>query len=141
MELSKEFRFEASHRLPKHPGKCSRLHGHSWVFRIFVNGTVNPESGMVLDYYHIGEIGKKIVDLLDHKHLGSWEGILDTPAQASWGVDILYMRADFNPTSENILLWMANYLEGSLPWSKLEINETCTSSAVLTREEWDALQR
>lgn len=36
--LEKTFRFEASHQLPKHDGKCARLHGHSWVGRVVIEG-------------------------------------------------------------------------------------------------------
>jgi len=148
MELMKEFRFEASHILPKHPGKCSRLHGHSWVLRVYVKGEVNPETGFVMDYGDIKKVVQPIVDLMDHHHLGTWHSIL-LPFNSAWGLE-----AQIYPSSENLLMWIAEVLTGPkstassevnvlmlLPWSRLELNETCTSAAILTREEYDALQR
>jgi 6-pyruvoyl-tetrahydropterin synthase len=41
MEIFREFRFEAAHRLPNAPAghKCRRLHGHS--FRVVIYETCN----------------------------------------------------------------------------------------------------
>lgn len=135
MEISKEFRFEASHILPKHPGRCSRLHGHSWVFKISVKGEVDPETGFVMDFYDISTVGNKIANLLDHRHLGAWNTEF-LPRISAWAVDLDYIHTNFYPTSENLLLWMASFLN-DFPWSKLELNETCTSAAILTREEYE----
>ena len=60
--LVKKFTFEAAHQLTKHQGKCSRLHGHSWVGYVYVSGDnlkqSGSEAGMVMDY---GEIKKVII--------------------------------------------------------------------------------
>lgn len=113
--LSKEFRFEASHQLPHHKGKCARLHGHSWVGRVFVSSAhliqEGPETGMVVDYSRISTPIKDVVEReLDHHHLN----------------DLLK-----NPTSEEVARWLFDYLE---PWyashkvqlDAVEIEETCT---------------
>ena len=51
MELRRTFQFEAAHRLtrvaPTH--KCARLHGHSFVVEIVVDGPVDPDLGWVMD--------------------------------------------------------------------------------------------
>lgn len=70
-KLTKNFRFEAAHRLSKgYVGKCANIHGHSW------NGVlelVSPEKldqfGMGVDYYNMGAFTKVIEELLDHKIL------------------------------------------------------------------------
>ena len=131
MELMKEFRFEASHILPKHPGKCSRLHGHSWVLRVFVDGEINHETGFVKDYAEISEIVKPLVDNLDHKHLGAWSKEFDYGKWAPVGLPYT-----FYPSSENLVVWIARQLAGQLNWSKLELMETCTSLCTLTRKEF-----
>ena len=147
MELSKTFRFEASHILPKHPGKCSRLHGHSWVLTVFVEGPVDFATGFVMDFAIISKLVKPLVERLDHRHLGTWPFV--ALAQDPWWVEGL--PNVFYPTSENLLLWLGEQLlvpqvwgdEPSgkighiLEWSKLTLNETCTSSTTLTREEFD----
>lgn len=69
MIISKQFFFEASHILPKHPGKCANLHGHSWELELGLQGKVDPETNFVLDYYHLGAIVDPLIDCLDHTHL------------------------------------------------------------------------
>jgi 6-pyruvoyltetrahydropterin/6-carboxytetrahydropterin synthase len=44
--IYKEVRFEAAHRLPYHDGKCQRLHGHSWIGRVYV--TADPLVRVIL---------------------------------------------------------------------------------------------
>jgi len=54
-----------------------------------------------------------------------------------WAVDGLMMG--FYPSSENLLIWIGGQLKiAGLDWSKLAIEETCTSYAVLTRSEFDS---
>lgn len=72
--LTKRFRFEASHQLMHHDGKCANLHGHSWVLSITVKGyhleVVGPKKNMMIDYGTISEIVKPYVqEFLDHHHL------------------------------------------------------------------------
>lgn len=181
MELMKEFRFEASHILPKHLGKCSRLHGHSWVLRVYVKGEINPDTGFVMDYGDIKKVVQPLVDALDHRHLGQWWGneiniVNDCEDQGPAGKhSVEGLPVGFYPSSENLLMWIAgqlgpldlwlmkrlnhpeelmHFLPGQIipfeqreeikkvvSWSKLELNETCTSAAILTREEYDNVQR
>lgn len=137
LELMKEFRFEASHMLPKHPGKCSRLHGHSWVLRVYVQGEVDPETGFVMDYTQLKDIVQKsVIDKLDHRHLGVWafEGYIES----EWKVPGLPIN--FYPSSENLIIWIGTQLSdyiGTNWWSKLELDETCTSRCTLTREAYN----
>lgn len=150
MKLTKIFTFEASHILPKHPGRCSRLHGHSWVLKVSVEGKVQPETGFVMDYADISAMVKNyVIDALDHRHLGQWlskerqsavpTDLKFTNVDGGLGTDhqVPYMPADFYPSSENLIHWIGErLLKGGLDWSELELNETCTSSAVLTMKEF-----
>jgi len=138
MILRKTFRFEASHLLPRHNGKCRRLHGHSWVLHVFVDGTINKETGFVMDYALISEQVKPLIEKLDHRHLGAWPSTnLETHLGfegdfSIWSVEGL--PEDFYPSSENLLVWIGKKLI-SLEWSKLALEETCTSYCELTRKE------
>ncbi len=115
--IYKEFRFEAAHRLPHHDGKCCRLHGHSWLGRVYVKGNQlikdGSKQGMLLDY---GDLKKYIQplldDFLDHYYLNETTGLE-------------------NPTSEAIAKWVFEQLEAAaLPGlHAVEIRETCTSGA------------
>ena len=73
-QLYKEFRFEAAHRLPHHDGKCARLHGHSWVCRIYIQGDrlieSGPKQGMLMDFGDVKTYMKPLLDqYLDHYYL------------------------------------------------------------------------
>jgi 6-pyruvoyltetrahydropterin/6-carboxytetrahydropterin synthase len=146
MENSKIFRFEASHILPKHPGKCSRLHGHSWVLKVSVEGEINQETGFVMDYADISKAVQPVIEALDHNHLGTWSfSHQDTGRMPIWNnKHAVIVDPYFYPSSENLIVWIGTQLrslQSQLLWSKLELNETCTSSCVLTREEYEQITR
>ena len=89
MELIVNHSFEAAHRLPKHPGKCQRVHGHSYRVRVVVKGLVDSDSGMIIDFHEV----KEVIDQLDHQYLN-----------------------DFikNPTAEHIALWLLGRIPGAV---------------------------
>lgn len=112
--LRKRFTFEAAHYLPHHLGKCQRLHGHSWVGWVEVEGNElqqsGPQSAMLLDFECLAQALRPLVDdQLDHHLLN----------------DSLRMES---PTSEAIAQWVFCRLrEEGLPVSAVTIEETCTS--------------
>lgn len=133
LEVVKEFRFEAAHVLPKHPGKCSKLHGHSWLLRVGVSAPVNPETGFVVDYIDLKAMVQPYVDAWDHSYLGA--PLVAEAYPPSFGG---------YPSSENLVTWLVERLQdilstqafpgeirgdvASLPRLTLvEIEETCTS--------------
>lgn len=138
MDCTKEFHFEASHMLPRHKGKCRRLHGHSWVLKITVSGPVDPETGFVKDFAEMSENMIPLLASLDHHHLGTWDRDW-LPFNYDWAA----IHDEIYPSSENLLLYIAGRMsqsyEPGAKWSKLELNETCTSSCVLTREEYERI--
>lgn len=150
MLLRKTFRFEASHLLPKHPGKCSRLHGHSWVLHVETEGRINPSTGFVMDFADMSAAVKPLIELLDHRHLGQWhndemQNAIPTDIKFSKRNDselgtshtVYGLPNDFYPTSENLLFWIGEQLAAKkFPWSKLAIEETCTSYAELGLAEF-----
>lgn len=113
MEIFKEFRFEAAHRLPMVPKghKCERLHGHSYRVEVHVRGTVDPDAGWVMDFGDISEAFAPLHAQLDHYYLNDVEGLE-------------------NPTSENLARWIWQRLVTSLPVSSVVVRETCTSGCI-----------
>lgn len=139
MELSKEFRWEASHQIHNHSGRCANLHGHSWVLTVFVGGSINPDTGMVVDFYDIKKVVQPIIDRLDHTHLGSGRYMvtgIEGFRKEVWIGPSHEPSLPKLPTSENLLYWIAAQLPKDFDWTKLVINETCTSSAILYRSEF-----
>ncbi len=88
MELVVNHSFEAAHRLPKHTGKCARLHGHSYRIRVVLKGEI-LESGMVIDFQEV----KDAIDQLDHQYLND------------------FME---NPTAENTAQWVLERIPGAV---------------------------
>lgn len=89
--IGKRYEFSAAHHLPmtmdSHP--CHRMHGHNYIVEIEVRGDVEPQSGWIIDFHHIDQNIKPLIEKLDHQVLN-----------------------DFieNPTAENIAMWiMGNY--------------------------------
>lgn len=115
--LSKTVRFEASHQLPHHDGKCRRLHGHSWQATVVCVGdtleVAGPKRGMLVDYGDLSAVLKPIVEeSLDHWHLNDSTGLE-------------------SPTSEALAEWLYNKLTKDHRIRDLLhsviVEETCTS--------------
>lgn len=69
--LSREFTFDAAHSLPDYPGKCARIHGHTYTLIVTVEGDLD-QSGMVMDFFKIKEIVEDILAPLDHHYLNDY---------------------------------------------------------------------
>ncbi len=111
MEIFKEFRIEAAHRLPQVPAghKCARLHGHSFLIGVYVAGAVQPATGWVRDFADISAAIHDVHEELDHRYLNDIAGLE-------------------NPTSEMLAAWVWRRLEPRLAGlSRIVIHETCTS--------------
>lgn len=62
MTISKDIKFDCAHMLSNYEGKCANLHGHTYHGTVTLEGDVDPETGMLLDYNRI----KQAVDKFDH---------------------------------------------------------------------------
>ncbi len=117
MLIRKQFKFEAAHVLPYHPGKCARLHGHSYRLDVSVDGPlqdVGPARGMIEDFDTLKTVvTETVIEPLDHRSLNE---IID------------------NPTAERIVLWIWQRLAPRLSGLvELTLWETQTACAVLKR--------
>ena len=107
VEIVREMKFASAHMLPcqGYPGeagtgKCTRLHGHTYVLQVGVKGPVKPpgvrwdgrcddsEAGMVVDFGHI----KKFLKWVHDEHMDHW---------------YLNETLDVYPTAERMLLRLA----------------------------------
>ena len=66
--ITKKFRFEAAHFLPQMPEghKCRRLHGHSFLIEVNLQGEADPLTGILIDFGDIKSVVKPYVEMLDH---------------------------------------------------------------------------
>jgi 6-pyruvoyltetrahydropterin/6-carboxytetrahydropterin synthase len=98
MRIWKEFTFEAGHFLPSappgHPN--SRIHGHSFLVRVTVQGEPHPEDGVIFDFEDFAELLSSVRGKLDHHFLNEIDGLQ-------------------NPTLERIAAWIWRELAPALP--------------------------
>ena len=67
--VTKEYRFEAAHRLMDHLGHCKNLHGHSYKVVVTVGCKDDKlnDNAMVLDFADLSQVVKReVVDKFDH---------------------------------------------------------------------------
>jgi queuosine biosynthesis protein QueD len=106
--LTKDFRFESAQTLPNVPPehKCGRMHGHSFLVEITVEGEVNPETGWIYDHAEISRAMNPIIEQLDHAYLNEIPGLE-------------------NPTIELMAAWLWKKLAPQLPGlAEITIHET-----------------
>lgn len=105
--LTKEFTFDAAHKLINYEGKCKNLHGHTYKLQVTIQGTIQ-KNGMILDFREIKEIiEKNVVSKLDHSFINDFLS---------------------QPTAENTILWIWDKLVKKLPLYELKLWETPNSS-------------
>jgi 6-pyruvoyltetrahydropterin/6-carboxytetrahydropterin synthase len=114
VEIYKEFKFEAAHKLvgvpPTH--KCARLHGHSYRVRVYLRGPLDPTIGWVMDFADLKAVCKPVIDELDHSYLNEIDGLHQS-------------------TAECIAVWLWRRLKPQLPLlCRVEVRETATSGAM-----------
>jgi 6-pyruvoyltetrahydropterin/6-carboxytetrahydropterin synthase len=99
-ELSKEFQFEAAHRLIKnYSGKCINNHGHLWRVIITIHGKELDERDMLIDFIELKPLKKWIDKYLDHTTI-IWENDPMTAYIKESGQK--YFVTKKSPTSEHI---------------------------------------
>jgi 6-pyruvoyltetrahydropterin/6-carboxytetrahydropterin synthase len=63
--IYKQVHFDASHRLLHYRGKCANLHGHRWRVEVWIEGTIDAVTGIIVDYNEI----TALIDRFDHQIL------------------------------------------------------------------------
>lgn len=130
-----------AHALSNYDGKCKNIHGHTYKLFVTLIGIPcedcsSPKNGMVLDFGDLKNIVKiPIVDVFDHA--------LVVPANKGFEDLRKYQETDkyievpFQPTCENLTIYIANIIRSKLPDSvslySIRLYETPTSYA-----EWFA---
>ncbi len=155
-EISKTFRFEAGHRVWKQnltygrgaeftrdevpQNKCVNLHGHSYVLEVTVGSDTLSEQDMVMDFYHIKNALRELIDTIDHSF------IIDTndpmyeelkEVAKKFGA-LKIFPVDFCPTAEALAKFFYDFLTqklkdarllGEVKVVKVVLWETATSKA------------
>lgn len=142
IRVTKRFHFEMAHTLYEYDGLCRNIHGHSYNLEVSLIGEPrkqpgHPKDGMVMDFSELKNIVKtNIVNRFDHALMVNNrvpEQQLNLLEQTTERIILV----DFQPTSENMVAYIAEILKQHLPKTvslfSIRLFETVTSYA-----EWFA---
>jgi 6-pyruvoyltetrahydropterin/6-carboxytetrahydropterin synthase len=142
IRITKRFHFEMAHTLHGYDGVCRNIHGHSYNLEVTISGEprnqpLHPKDGMVLDFSELKEIVKThVVNPFDHALMVS-SLVPEEQKQLLSKTTDRFIVVDFQPTSENIVTYIAEILKPLLPSGvslfSVRLFETATSFA-----EWFA---
>lgn len=142
IRVTKRFHFEMAHMLYAYDGLCSNIHGHSYNLEVTLIGKPknqpgHPKDGMVLDFGELKDIVKSnIIDRFDHALMVN-HMVPEKQQKLLHQTTNRIIVVDFQPTSENIVAYIAQIIQQQLPSSvslySIRLFETVTSFA-----EWFA---
>lgn len=117
--VTKTIEICAAHFLPYHDGKCKRLHGHNYKIEVSMRGVirstsiVDPQSGMVEDFYNIGRHLQAVIGCFDHQNLNDYFA---------------------NPTAEILAYrWLVELLKLDTRYLSVKVKETDDCWAIASR--------
>ncbi len=138
IKITKQFSFEMAHALRNYDGLCRNIHGHSYKMDITLAGhplhdESSPKNGMVMDFGDLKRlVNEEIISLLDHALVLNAK----TDAQLVEALKQNYEKiviVDFQPTTENLLNFIADKLKAKLServkLTRIRLRETDTSYA------------
>jgi len=103
-------------------GACSGDHGHNYELEVTVSGSVDANTGMVINLREVDRIVKDLViHDVDHRHLNR---------------DVRWLQGCL-PTAENVAMAIWRRLDGQLPSARLErirLKETENNVVEVERE-------
>jgi queuosine biosynthesis protein QueD len=155
MKASKDFKFEAAHRLTSSYSKaCQNIHGHSYRVTVGIEPTCNQlnNDGMVIDFGELKNLIQPLFDLLDHSlilHKEDQEIINFFAFRETKVIELEKWRQTFvndyqvilmkeNPTAENMCLAFWKHIDKQMMsthpefqyWNlEVKVYETATSEA------------
>ena len=138
IKITKQFSFEMAHALRNYDGLCRNIHGHSYKMDITLAGQPlhdenSPKNGMVMDFSDLKRlVNEEIISLLDHALVLNAK----TDPQLVYALKQHYEKivtVEFQPTTENLLGYIAGKLQKRLPETValacVRLRETDTSYA------------
>jgi 6-pyruvoyltetrahydropterin/6-carboxytetrahydropterin synthase len=120
IRVTKQFGFEMSHALLNYDGLCRNIHGHSYKLQVTIAGEPmqdagSPKDGMVIDFSILKKlIQEQIISKLDHSLMINEKAPIDKLSAMGQMYERLQV-VPFQPTSENMVLYIAGQVKLLLP--------------------------
>lgn len=118
IELFREFTIESARQLPKLPADhpCARMHGHTFRIQVYIQGSIDTQSGWIMDFASLDEQLQALRLEIDHRVLNDIPGLE-------------------NPTTELLARWLWQRLQPGLPGlSRIVLSENPHSGCVYSGE-------
>ena len=138
IKITKQFSFEMAHALRNYDGLCRNIHGHSYKMDITLAGQplldeTSPKNGMVMDFGDLKRlVNEEIISLLDHALVLNNKTDEKLVGMLKQNFEKIVV-VDFQPTTENLLNFIADKLKAKLPkrvsLTCVRLRETDTSYA------------
>ena len=137
MEIRKIFKAEIAHRLTSaYSKRCLGLHGHSYIFEIFIKNNKLDKNEMIIDFGKLKAKVNNFMDAFDHSLLINKKDIF--LVKNAKKLNKRYIVVNYNPTAEQISQHIFNYITDlKLKICKVIVHETKTGYAVCKKYRKD----
>ncbi len=115
-QLTQRFYFEAAHTLEREIDTAGsrRVHGHTYLAEIAIEGEPDPNTGMVCDLGQLRGVVERVRATLDHHYLNEVEGL-------------------GKPTLENLCSYLWRAFETSVPVAEVSVRREASGDACRLR--------
>lgn len=125
--ISKQFQFDAWHRITIHTWKCANIHGHRYKVIIILEGPIQ-ENWMVTDFENLRRIKNRIDKNWDHAYICHSTDKYGKIMKEDW-LKIFDLWKE--PTAENMTQYLFHLIKKKEKMLySVEIYETPNSSAI-----------
>lgn len=80
-------------------GDCSKLHGHEWLIEVWLDGKIDPETGMVINFNRL----KDTIDVLDHACVNDFVVLPTAEHMCAWLIEKIRVLESFD--SVKVKVW------------------------------------
>ena len=120
-EVTVDAGFSSGHYLRNYHGRCVNPHGHNYTVRVTLIGKELDQTGLLLDFKHLKQVMRPVIDRIDHQMLNDLEPF-----------------TEINPSAENIARYfydqtseqLREMTSGRVSVKNCTIWETDTTSAI-----------
>lgn len=98
--LEKRFTLPIGHRLSKHKGRCSSIHGHNFTILVGVMADRLNQNDMIIDFSDLKALVNEYLDMFDHCLLLNLDDVVVADQLKEMGMRVIVMKHE--PTAERL---------------------------------------
>lgn len=135
MIIRKLFKAEVAHRVLKaYTTRCQGLHGHSYLFEVFLRGQTQDDAQMLMDFKLLKDKLNDFLDAFDHSLL-VWDQDQEL-LELKEKLNSRWIVLPYNPTAEQMARHIFQQAQGmGLPIHQVIVHETKTGYAQFSGDD------